>query len=416
MTHHPDPESDQPQTEAIVLRGTNQSGMRAQNERLVLSIIRHHGPMAKADIARATGLSAQTVSVIMRALESEGLLIKGEPVRGRVGQPSVPMALAENGAYFLGLKVGRRSVELVLIDFLGRVIDRAFQNYAYPTPKAALDIAEAQINALLSRLTDTQQARVAGLGIAMPSFLWSWANHLNVPEEKMSGWRTADLRADIAARHDFPVFLENDASAACGAQLVFGPADQPRDFLYFYIGYFIGGGVVLNGALYSGRGNAGALGAMPVATAQGVKSLIDVASLEGLEERQQAKGHKLTGTWTNPDDWKFDPDVLNSWTVAAAHGITHAIVSATSLIDFEAVLIDGWIPRDLRAALVVETAARLDRYDLTGLNRPDVREGTIGPDARAVGAASLPLSERFLLDTNASPKTPQSGSQMLSGR
>ena len=81
--------------------------------------------------------------------------------------------------------------------------------------------------------------------------------------------------------------------------------------------------------------------------------------------------------------------------------MAHAMISATSVIDFEAVLIDGWIPRDLRAALVAETAARLDRFDLTGLNRPDVREGTIGPDARAVGAASLPLSERFLLETNA---------------
>ena len=76
------------------IRGSNQSGMRAHNERLVLSILRRLGPMAKADIARMTGLSAQTVSVIMRALETDGLLAKGEPVRGRVGQPSVPMGLA----------------------------------------------------------------------------------------------------------------------------------------------------------------------------------------------------------------------------------------------------------------------------------------------------------------------------------
>lgn len=399
-------ETGSPADGASLIRGTNQSGMRAHNERLVLSLIRQRGPMAKADIARATGLSAQTVSVIMRALEGDGLLIKGDPVRGRVGQPSVPMRLAEDAAYFLGLKVGRRSVELVLIDFVGRVIDRAFQTYAYPTPEAALEIAEEQIEALLSRLTATQRARVAGLGIAMPYFLWSWANHLGVPEEKMAGWRNADLRSDIAALHDFPVFLQNDASAACGAQLVFGPADQPRDFLYFYIGYFIGGGVVLNDTLYTGRGNAGALGPMPVATAQGVQSLIDVASLSGLEARQQAKGQKSTGTWTNPEDWDFDSDVLNDWTVAAAHGLAHAIVSAISLIDFEAVLIDGWIPGDLRAALVVETAARLDRFDLTGLTRPDIRAGSIGPDARAVGAASLPLSERFLIDTNAFQKAP----------
>ena len=394
-------EESLPADGASPIRGSNQSGMRAHNERLVLSLIRSRGPMAKSEIARATGLSAQTVSVIMRALEGDGLLLKGEPVRGRVGQPSVPMRLAQDGAYFLGLKVGRRSVELVLIDFLGRVIDRAFQDYAYPTPKEALEIAEGQIDALMSRLPSTQRARVAGLGIAMPFFLWSWANHLGVPEEKMSGWRDADLRADIAALHDFPVFLQNDASAACGAQVVFGPADQPRNFLYFYIGYFIGGGVVLNGALYSGRGNAGALGPMPVATEDGVKPLIDVASLAGLEARQQAKSHKPTATWINPEDWTFDRDVLNSWTVEAAHGMAHAMISATSVIDFEAVLIDGWIPRDLRAALVAETAARLDRFDLTGLNRPDVREGTIGPDARAVGAASLPLSERFLLETNA---------------
>ena len=76
------------------VRGSNQTGVRAYNERLVLSIIRQGGPLPKAAIARLTGLSAQTVSVIMRALEEDGLLTKGDPVRGKVGQPSVPLGLA----------------------------------------------------------------------------------------------------------------------------------------------------------------------------------------------------------------------------------------------------------------------------------------------------------------------------------
>ncbi|WP_236646175.1 winged helix-turn-helix domain-containing protein, partial [Sulfitobacter sp. HI0021] len=54
--------------------------MRAYNERLVLSLIRRSGPTSKAEIARLTGLSAQTVSVIMRALEADGLLKKGARV------------------------------------------------------------------------------------------------------------------------------------------------------------------------------------------------------------------------------------------------------------------------------------------------------------------------------------------------
>ena len=102
--------------------GTNQSGVRERNERLVLSILRREGPLPKAEIARRTGLSAQTASVIMRALESDGLISKGEKVRGRVGQPSVPMSLEPDGVYFFGLSVGRRSVELILTNFIGEEI------------------------------------------------------------------------------------------------------------------------------------------------------------------------------------------------------------------------------------------------------------------------------------------------------
>ena len=68
--------------------------MRDYNERLVLSLVRQHSALAKTDIARMTGLSAQTVSVIMRALEQDGLLLRGEPLRGKIGQPSIPMSLA----------------------------------------------------------------------------------------------------------------------------------------------------------------------------------------------------------------------------------------------------------------------------------------------------------------------------------
>ena len=62
--------------------GSNQIAMRERNERLVLTILRRQGPLAKAEIARKTGLSAQTVSVIMRALERDGLLEKGQKIRG----------------------------------------------------------------------------------------------------------------------------------------------------------------------------------------------------------------------------------------------------------------------------------------------------------------------------------------------
>ena len=133
-------------------RGSNLSGVRAHNERLVLTLIRERGPLAKSDIARLSGLSAQTVSVIMRALELDGLLIKGAPVRGKVGQPSVPMALNPQGAYFFGLKIGRRSLDLVLTDFLGTVQGRLQHTHSYPSPKSVIEFAQRGMSELMTAL------------------------------------------------------------------------------------------------------------------------------------------------------------------------------------------------------------------------------------------------------------------------
>ncbi len=99
--------------------GANQSGVRDHNERLVLSLIQRHGGLPSADIARRSNLSAQTVSIIIRALEKDGLLVRGEPIRGKVGKPSTPMALNPDGILSLGLNIGRKSADLVLIDVTG---------------------------------------------------------------------------------------------------------------------------------------------------------------------------------------------------------------------------------------------------------------------------------------------------------
>ena len=384
------------------VRGSNQSGVRAHNERLVLSLVRQFGPLAKAEIARRTGLSAQTVSVIMRALEKEGLLEKGEPVRGKVGQPSVPMHLDPAGAFFFGLKIGRRSLDMVLTNFLGEVQSRLHRIHAYPTPEATLEFALSGVDELTAQLSPRDRDRISGLGIAIPFQLWDWAKSIGVPEDAMASWRHVDIQTDLAARLTFPVYLQNDASAACGAELVFGTSQKPQDFIYFYIGYFIGGGIVLNGSLFSGKsGNAGAIGSMPIASGGEVHQLIDIASLSVLERRLRAAGHSADSLWPSPETWQVDDGILDDWIDLTAAGIASAILSATTLIDFEAALIDGWIPETVRRAIVARTRHHLGQHNLAGISPPQISEGTAGPDARALGAASLPLSMRFLVDQNA---------------
>ncbi|WP_368344646.1 ROK family protein [Pelagovum sp. HNIBRBA483] len=377
--------------------GSNQTGLRAHNERLILSQIRDLGSAAKADIARLTGLSAQTASVIMRELENDGLLERGEPVRGKVGQPSIPMRLSPNGALFFGLKVGRRSADLLLVNFLGDVLDRVHLPYAYPEPDSTMSFVLDAVRAISSRLDPALRGRVAGMGIAIPGYLWEWARIVGVPPENMAEWRTRDIRAELDALFDFPVYLQNDASCACGAEQVFGKRDYPSEFLYFYVGHFIGGGIVINRSLFTGpTGNAGAIGPMPIPTASGVQQLVDMASLSGLEAKIIAAGEDPSPLWVDATEWSVSSAHLDPWLAEAARGLALAIGASCAVIDFEVAVIDGWLPRDVLGDLVARVQKELAIVDWAGLVVPTLMEGTIGPDARSLGAASLPLSQRFL--------------------
>lgn len=379
-------------------RGTNQSGMRDHNQRVVLSLLRERGGLAKTEIARLTNLSAQTASVIMRELEEDGLIVRGEPQRGKIGQPSIPLSLNPGGAFFLGLKVGRRSAECVLIDFVGTVRAMRTNAYGFPTPDGTVAFARQAVRELFAELTEAEGRRIAGLGAAIPFELWNWAEQAGAPEDAMNAWRTSDLGAILRQEFSFPVYVQNDASSACGAELVFGALGPIRNFIYFYIGAFAGGGVVIDRRLHVGAsGNAGALGSMPVPGPNGRPAqLIDVASLTILERTILGCGKPAGYLWTNPEDWAGETPDCSEWIKSAGAALAYAIVSAAAVFDFEAAVIDGWMPASIRTALVDAASGAILDIDTQGLTPPVVREGTVGIHARAIGGASLPLSDRFL--------------------
>ena len=382
--------------------GSNQSRVRDYNERLVLSLVRRHGSLAKSQIARRSGLSAQTVSVIMRSLEKDGLLLRGKPQRGQVGQPSIPMSLNPNGVFSFGLKIGRRSADLVLVDFLGQELGSISKVFDYPIPSKVIVFVETGIAALREQLSPSQQKRIAGLGVSIPSELWNWAEKINAPQDLMNVWKDNDFQSKLESISGLPVSMQNDATAACGAELVFGHGKELSDFVYFFIGTFIGGGVVLNHGLYSGRtGNAGAIGPMPIMNSDGeVTTLIDNASIYTLEMRLKTNGFTLSHQWSEPEDWHSIGPLLDKWIEDTARHLAWAIVASSSVIDFQAAVIDGAFPSDIRQKIVDAIRLEVEKLDTRGISEPDILEGIVGRGARALGGASLPLFALYLLDQN----------------
>lgn len=387
------------ETGMVRMRGTNQSGVRVYNEKLILTLLRRSGALAKSDLTRSTGLSAQTISVIMRGLESEGLVLRGERQRGRIGQPSTPMALDPDGVFSFGLKIGRRSADLVLMDFAGGIRLQERLAYPYPLPHKLMAFLADGIAKGRALLTADQWRRTAGIGIAAPFELWKWPDRLGAPQAEMDAWRDFNFHDAVAEISDLPVFVENDASCACGAENVFGRGREFGDFAYFYIGSFIGGGVVLNSSIYTGRtGNAGAFGTLPIGqTGRDGAQLIDSASIFVLEEWLKAAEIDPSPIWLQPDDWSRLEPQLSKWIEMTGESLAVASVALCSVIDFEAILIDGWFPPSVRELITAAAERHLGSIDYQGIEKPNILPATVGANARVLGAASLPLFTRYLL-------------------
>jgi predicted NBD/HSP70 family sugar kinase len=383
-------------------RGTNQSGVKLYNKSLVLSLIRSHGSLSKTEIARRTGLSTQTSSVIMQQLEDDGLLIRMEPMRGKVGQPSIPMSLNPEGAFSIGFKFGRRSAELVLMDFVGRPRRMVRATYAYPVPNDLERLIRSGVAEITGDLSAHQLGRICGLGIAAPFEMWGWEAEVGAPHEVLEAWRTYDIRTGVEKLVPWPVHFCNDATAACGAELAFGSGARYANFLYIFIATLVGGGVVLNGSLYPGRtGYAGAFGSVLVPDPSGRRlpqSLIRCASIYILENMMRNEGKDPSILWRSSDDWREAGSTLDGWIGRATDSLSMAIVSAISVIDFEAIVIDGAFPKSIRSAVVEQTREKFGHIEAEGVAPVEIVEGMIGSDARVLGAASIPFLADFSQD------------------
>ena len=182
------------------------------------------------------------------------------PQRGKVGQPSVPLSLNPDGAFAVGVKGGRRSVDVLRVDFTGAVRRRWALDYRYPAPGPVLQQIGARLAEIRALLSPAEYARVQGVGIAVPFNLGGWQTLLEMPPEVAAQWPVIDLRVEVAALTDLPVALLKDTAAACVAELVAGRGRA--------------------------RGNAAGLAAPP--------QLLSVASLLNLELLYEAAGLDVT--------------------------------------------------------------------------------------------------------------------------
>lgn len=386
-------------------QGANSATVRRFHERVILTALRRLGEASKADLARQINLTQNAAGQIVRDLESQNLICSSGKRTGLRGQPATLLRLNATGAYSIGIKLGRRSLDILLMDFGGEVLRLRRHEHAYPLPDAALAIIRDDIVALRRAIPAAARKRLAGIGLAMPYNLGSWRRELGVPDAVCAAWNDFDLAARLRSIVDVPVFVENDGTAVACAELFQGHGREIDDFAVVYIGSAVGGGIVLGGSYRRGAtGNAGDIGLMPVLPSRlptvpkprnSSDILLNRASVSALIRHLQLNGTPIGNSAELETAIEGRPTLVNEWLDDCADALVQPLLAMGSLLDLQAIVIDGNLPRSLIEGLLERLRKLLASAAPEARTPPELRLGTTGRNAAAIGAAILPLHSNF---------------------
>ena len=378
-------------------RGVQHASLRAANRRAVLTTIAFNPGISNADVSRRTGLAPQTASAIVAELEQDGLLTRGDVLRGRRGQPATPLFLKLDAAYSIGCDVGWQHVDMVLVDPSAQPIARYRRDFAYLDAHTIVDELVTGIGGLLEKLDNSQRERLIGIGIASPTNIARNIEALGAPAEQAKLWKTLDLSAEVEKAIGIPTMWFNDGNAACWAELVMTPQPRPANFAYLHIGSFLAAGLVAEHNLWEGpTGNSANLGSMLVCKPDGTRDFGHlIASIRALELRLEAAGIELPST--DPLDWPWadwEPYVA-PWLTACGESLAQIIMNTAAVLEFDLAIIDGVMPRPLLERLQVETQLAIDNLPVMTFDRPRLTLGRLGHDAMPLGASFMPIFRKY---------------------
>jgi len=378
-------------------RGSNQGSLKQYNENTIIGLLRQQGPLSKAEIARITHLTPQTVSLIFKRFIKNNVVIQEDYIYGKMGQPSAPFSLNPAAAFSIGISIGRHQLDISLIDFKCKILKQYSLRYDYPDVPVVLKKIAQSLKKIFDYLSSDQQQRLVGIGIAQPDKLSKWAEVFGVDTNILSKWDDINIINEIKAiAPHCEVSKMNDVPAACLAEMFLGNGNNHPNFLYIYLGTFIGGAIVLNGQLFNPDLKfTSSIGTIPIKNGSGYKQLIEIASLNALEQDLRKVGFDSKLLIMEKE---LPPEVrrmFESWLEKALEGIKWSIVSVNSVINTNLIIIDAHLSKNLLAEINIKLTNLLNGFQWEGTETVTIESGTIGKHARALGSAIIPFNSLY---------------------
>jgi predicted NBD/HSP70 family sugar kinase len=240
----------------------SQSALREANQRRVIHAVRSAGALTQAEIARTTGLSAATVSNIVRELRSVGTLMVTPTSSG--GRRAQSVSLARATGLIVGVEIGLSDLRALLCNHEHDVLAEETIPYdAAPSVERSLRRTEWLVSTLL-RQARVDRTSVRGIGVGVPGPVDAATGEIAGPAH-LPAWQGTDIAVELGDRLELPVHVDSDVNAAALGELVWGAGRGVSEMIYLRLSGAVGAALVLRGDIYSGAaGFAGEIGHLTV--------------------------------------------------------------------------------------------------------------------------------------------------------
>ena len=360
------------------LRRINQEDLRNHNLSVTLdTLLRAQKPMSRADLAKETGLTKATLSLLASMLIESGVVQEGEPVVSTTyGRPSTPLEIRGGSIAGIGLQINTDGYGCLALDLNGDTLGREWVSEVMTgtDPYEIFAKLDAMTFPLESRLK-RRGCKVVGAGLALPGIV---TDDMWLLVARNLGWENVNLtRFNVVRRLD--VVAGNEAKMAAIAQIpgyaterasFLNVVDRTDSFIYLSTDIGIGGAVVRDGEVVMGsHGFAGEIGHLSVAMDGPLCSCGRHGCLEAFAGRRalvEAAGIAEDGDATSSEAidmflqrWRAGDSDVAKVVDQAADALVSAIASAVNLVDVDTVLLGGlWTHFGDELATVLEGRLR----------------------------------------------------------
>ena len=360
------------------LRRINQEDLRNHNLSVTLdTLLRAQKPMSRADLAKETGLTKATLSLLASMLIESGVVQEGEPVVSTTyGRPSTPLEIRGGSIAGIGLQINTDGYGCLALDLNGDTLGQEWvsEDMTGTDPYEIFAKLDAMTFPLESRLK-RRGCKVVGAGFALPGIV---TDDMWLLVARNLGWENVNLtRFNVVRRLD--VVAGNEAKMAAIAQIpgyaterapFLNVVDRTDSFIYLSTDIGIGGAVVRDGEVVMGsHGFAGEIGHLSVAMDGPLCSCGRHGCLEAFAGRRalvEATGIAEDGDATSSEAidmflqrWRAGDSDVAKVVDQAADALVSAIASAVNLVDVDTVLLGGlWTHFGDELATVLEGRLR----------------------------------------------------------